>query len=257
MLKKFLLILILVIFTVSCKTSKQANTATKKEKKMLTQIISSYQNTQFNEKTVRATVRAKYTGKTKLPSVKVSLRMEKDKVIWMNISKSILKVGKLKITPKRVQFYSVFQRQYFDGDFSLLSEFLGANVDFKQVQSILLGEAVYDLNKRDFTIKKNNEVVQFTPKKQNKLFDILFWLNTSNTKINKQEINQTKEAKQLIITYPRYEKVENVFFPKEIDVVAKDAKNSNLVNLEFKNVVFNEDLSFPFSFPKGYKEIKI
>lgn len=257
MLKNVVFIVCTLLIAVSCKTSKQANNSTKEERKMLTQIINSYENTQFNEKTVRATVKAKYTGKTKLPSVKVSLRMEKDKVIWMNISKSIVKVGKLKITPKRVQFYSVFQKQYFDGDFSLLSKFLGTDVDFKQVQSILLGEAVYDLNKRDFTIKQNDGIVEFTPKKQAELFDILFWLNTSNTKINKQEISQKKEAKQLTITYPTYEKVDNVIFPKEIDVVAKDAKNSNLVNLEFKNVVFNEDLSYPFSFPKGYKEIKI
>lgn len=222
-----------------------------------TKIIENYNHYSFDKKTVKASIKAKYKGKTSLPSVNVSLRMKKDEVIWMSISKSIFSLGKLKITPNRVQFYNKLQQEYFDGDFSLLSNFLGTEVNFKQVQKILLGEAVLDLNVKDYKIDTKQNEYEFTPKTKNELFDILFMVNANNFKINKQKISQEKESKFLSITYQDYIKIDGTYFPKSIFVLAEDAKYTNTVDIDYRNVEFNLDLSYPFKIPDGYKEIKL
>jgi len=134
-MKKILVLIISsFIFLSSCKSKKNANN-TKATKMLVKEVVKNYENNKFHKKTVSASIKAKYRGKENLPSVNVSLRIQKDKIIWMSISKFI-SIGKLKITPKRVQFYNKLTKEYFDGDFKLLSNFLGTEVSFEQVQNI-------------------------------------------------------------------------------------------------------------------------
>ncbi|MCF6350110.1 MAG: DUF4292 domain-containing protein [Flavobacteriaceae bacterium] len=257
MLKKTTYLFILIVFISSCKTKKNRTSDTNTSHMFTSKIIASYNNYSFNKKTIKATIKAKYKGKSSLPSVNVSLRIKKDEIIWVSISKSIFSLGKLKITPNRVQFYNKLQQEYFDGDFSLLSNFLGTEVNFKQVQKILLGEAIFNLNEKDYTIKTKLNEYEFIPKIKNNLFDISFLLNATIFKINKQEIRQEKEKKLLSITYPEYKKIDDVYFPTAIFVLAEDSKNTNTIIIDYTNVVFNLDLSYPFKIPNGYKEIKL
>ena len=253
-MKKILVLIISsFIFLSSCKSKKNANN-TKATKMLVKEVVKNYENNKFHKKTVSASIKAKYRGKENLPSVNVSLRIQKDKIIWMSISKFI-SIGKLKITPKRVQFYNKLTKEYFDGDFKLLSNFLGTEVSFEQVQNILVGDTIYDLDTNNYQIEPKDDFYIVTPKRQDKLFDILFFLYASNFKVAKQEIKQ--QNKLLKITYPSYQVVDRQQFPKEIMVKAEDERNKNTVEILYKSVTFNKHLSFPFKIPSGYKEIKL
>jgi len=257
-MKKIIFPIVVLIFSfTSCKTKKAITNNTTTNNMYISKIIENYNQNNFNKNTLRATLKAKYKGKSSLPSVNASLRLEKDKVIWISLSKSIFSLGKLMITPNRVQFYNKFDRTYFDGDFSLLSDFLGTDVNFDQVQNIFLGEAIFDLNEKDYNILQKENEIQFIPKKENKLFSVLFLLDGKTFKTNKQEIRQEEDNKILSIKYNGFENIDNVYFPKNIYIVAKDNKHLNTVNIDYKNVVFDSSLNFPFKIPNGYKEIKL
>ncbi len=255
-MKKSIPILFLGIFIVftSCKSKKSTNKNTNATNMLLEEIIKNYKKNSFDKKTVRASIKAKYKGKSNLPKVSVSLRIKKNKVIWMSISKFI-SIGKLKITPKRVQFYNRLTKEYFDGDFTLLSNFLGTEITFKQIQNILVGQTINELNLKEYNIKPIDGFFAFEPKKQNDLYQLFFLLYAKNFKPAKQEIQQ--ENKRLEIQYPVYEKIDGTYFPKEIFVKADDGKQLNTVDIYFKSVSFNEKLSFPFKIPDGYQEIKL
>jgi hypothetical protein len=256
MLKKITYCFIILLAFTACKSKKIAH-ITKADKMLISKVLSNYNDNSFNKNTLKATLKAKYKGKSSLPSVNASLRLEKDKVIWISLSKSIFSLGKLKITPNSVQFYNKLDRTYFDGDFSLLSDFLGTKVNFKQVQNIFLGEAIFDLNKQDYKISTNNNNYEIRPKKENKLFQILFLLDAKNFKTSKQEIRQDKKSKLLSIKYNEYKKIDDIYFPKKVFILAEDNKNKNTVDISYKNVEFDLPLRFPFKIPKGYKEIKL
>ncbi len=254
MIKKILFVILVSFLVTACKSTKN-KTNKHTENMLLTKVISKYHKNSFDKKTIRASIKANYIGKQDLPSVSVSLRMEKDNVIWMRISKIIINVGKLKITPKRVQFYNKLTNEYFDGDFALLSNFLGTEVTFKQIQNILLGQAIYKLDAENFNAQPKENSFVFTPKIKNELFDILFQLDASIFKLKKQEV--TQENKMLTIKYSDYEKIDGVYFPKNIFVKAIEENSKNTVDITYGKVVFNEKLSFPFKIPSGYKEIKL
>ena len=139
----------------------------------------------------------------------------------------------------------------------MLSKWLGIELDFQQVQNMLLGQAVFDLRNGKYDSKITNNTYQLTPKKEHDLFGILFFMNPENFKLNKQEIRQVKKNQLLLISYPTYKEIEGEKFPQNIDIKAINSKNSTTINLEYKSVEFNKELTFPFEIPSGYKKISL
>ncbi|MCF6347406.1 MAG: DUF4292 domain-containing protein [Flavobacteriaceae bacterium] len=254
MLKRILYILIITISVVSCRSSKvtDANTNLGMSAK---KVIKNHYNNAFNKETITAKLKVKYIGKSNLPGVTASLRVKKDETIWISLSKFGFPVGKALITPNRVTYYEKINRTYFDGDFSLLSNWLGTELDFEKIQNLLLGQAILNLKDEKYLIDLQKDKYQLTPKKEYGLFSILFLINPDNFKINSQEISQKEENKTLIIDYNNYTKVDDEVFPKEIYITASDAKNTSTIDVNYKSVVFNSPVSFPFKIPKHYKRI--
>lgn len=253
-LKKSIYLFLLIALFSSCKTTKSI--ANKKNNMLLNSVLDKYHATSFNQKTVKASLKLKYKGQKSLPTINVSLRIEKDTIIWLSLSKFI-SIGKLKITPNRVQYYNKLDKTYFDGDFSLLSNLLGTEVNFKQVQNIFLGEAIYPLNSIDFQIKQEETSFVFTPKNNDERFNIFFWLDKQSFKTTKQEIRQNNDEKLLSIQCTEFETISSKLFPKHVYILAKNKETKTTIDIDYKSVAFNLPLRFPFTIPNGYKEIQI
>ncbi|WP_117880071.1 DUF4292 domain-containing protein [Aureibaculum luteum] len=256
MLKNIAFIVIVMLSFSACKSKKVTNTS---ENTTLSskRVIKNHYINSFDKKTINAKLKIKYKGKSNLPSVTGSLRLQKDQTIWISLTKLGFSVGKVLITPNRVSFYEKINRTYFDGDFTLLSNFLGTELDFQKVQDLLLGQSLLDLKKESFDISFSEKNYQLKPKVSHPLFDILFLINPINFKINSQQLNQKDENNTLVINYANYETIENEFFPREIYIIASDKKNTSTIDVDYKSVEFNKSLSFPFEIPKNYEKIEL
>ena len=60
-----------------------------------------------------------------------------------------------------------------------------------------------------------------------------------------------------MVTYPNYKEIKGEQFPENIHIKAVDNKKLTTINMEYRAVEFNEDLTFPFTIPNGYKEIRL
>ena len=202
-------------------------------------------------KTLAARVKIEYAKGEASQSTTVSLRIEKDKTIWMS------KLGFIKvlITPERVSFYNKLDNSYFDGDYKYLSDLLGTDLDFDKVQNMLLGEALYDLKKNDFEVFTQGNEYVLKPEIQPEAFELFYILNASHFKINSQQLAQEKENRMLQIDYTSYQEVDKQTFPQHIKINAVEAFEETRLNLEFKSIALNEKLSFPFNIPSGFDEI--
>ena len=257
-MKHFSKIVILILLVVtSCKTTK--NTSRIKNVAILStrKIINNHYSNNFHQQTISANLKAKFSNKKTSATVSIKLRLEKDKTIWMSATKFGIPLAKVKITPNRVVYYEKLKRTYFDGDFSLLSKWLGTELDYNKVQNILLGQAVLNLKKGRYNSKIDNNLYKLSPKKDNELYSILFFMNPNNFKVNKQEIRQPKKHQLLMVSYPNYSEIKGEQFPKNINIRVIDNKNLTTINIEYRSVEFNNQLTFPFSIPKGYKKISL
>jgi hypothetical protein len=65
------------------------------------------------------------------------------------------------------------------------------------------------------------------------------------------------DSKILQIQYRNYQKIKEQLMPKKIVIKASEDKdNFTVIDVEFKSLVLNKQISIPFRIPSGYKSIK-
>lgn len=253
--KQFLQYFILSIgflFIFSCKTNKVVTDGSVNENLSAKAIIKTHYQNHLDFKTLSGKVKINYSDGESSQGVSVSLRMEKDKAIWMSAPLGIVKVY---ITPDRVSFYNKLQNEYFDGNFSYLSNLLGTELNFDKVQDLLLGQAIFDLRKGKYNASIANKNYQLKPRKAAELFKTLFEIEPSNFKIATQQLAQPLKNRVLEIDYRNYQKIENMVLPNTVVITAIDKSKTNTIDLEYRNMEFNRNLNFPYKIPKGFDEI--
>ena len=244
-----------MLLAFSCKTTKTISSDGEITSDLSAkQLIKNNTKSIANFRTLTARVKADYSSNDKSKGTTISLRMEKDKTIWMSAPFSMAKVL---ITPEKVSFYNKLDNTYFDGDFELLSDFVGTELDFNKVQNILLGEALYDLKKEEFVASTFEKSYLLQPKNQRDLFEIFYLLNPSHFKMDSQQFAQPNENRILQIDYKNYQKVDKQKLPQTIKIIAVEKFDETIIDLEYRSVALNEKIRFPFRIPSGYKEIEI
>ena len=218
-------------------------------------VVKNYKHALFSKSSIRAKIKAHYKDPKLSQNLNIKLRINKDEVIWMSGTFLGFSVVKVKITPTRVQYYEKIKKTYFDGDFSILSSILGTEINFNQLQNLLIGQSLVDLDK-NFINEIDGKSFKLTPKKQQTLFDVFFWINPQHHKIDKQQLNSRK-SQSLTINYPNYQQIKGEFFPQNISITAIEPKQTTQIDLIYKNVTFDEQLSFPFKIPANYKKINL
>ncbi len=244
---------IVLISFFGCKSAKSvANSGELEEGVSVKQIIKSHNKSVADFKTLQSKVKIDYTKDNKSSGYTVTLRVEKGKTIWLSAT---LGLARAKITPDNVSFYDKLNNQYFDGDFKLLSDLLGTEIDYQKLENLLLGEAIFELNKSDFEASTHEKSYVLAPKKQQELFEIFLLFNPTHFKMDSQQISQSQESRFLEIDYLSYQKIENETLPKQLKIIAVEKDDETIIDLEFKSVKLNEELRFPFRIPSGYEEI--
>ena len=253
MKKLYIYSLTLIAFVaISCKSAKVVSDGTINSNQTAKSVIRNHYANELNFKTITGRMRIDYTQGESSQGTSVSLRMEKDKAIWLSAP---LGMGKAYITPVRVSFYNKLQNEYFDGDFTYLSNLLGIELDFNKVQNLLLGQAILDLRQEKYDLEILDNAYVLQPKKVQELFQILFKLEPKNFKMESVLLSQPWEERLLKVTYQNYQKVGPAVLPNDIRILAVDKDSETTIDIEYKNMELNKSLNFPYKIPNGFKEI--
>lgn len=204
--------------------------------------------------TLQSRLKIDYRKGSKTQSHNVTLRMEKDKTIWINATFGVVRAI---VTPEGVRFYNKLDGSCFDGDFSYLSDLLGTDLDFQKVQNILLGQAVFELNPKDYKMSVHEQSYLLQPKAQQALFELFFLLNPVHFGLDSQQVAQPQKHRVLQVDYVEHQTVEGEPFPKKIKVIALEEETETIIGLEYKNVVLNERVNTPFKLPSGCDKIEL
>lgn len=206
-------------------------------------------------KTINGKIKAAYQDEDNRHSLSIDYRMEKDKTIWMSAKAlGFFTVAKLKITPDRVQFYEKINGQYFDGDFKLISNLLGVEIDFKGLQNMLFAQSVYPLKANKNNAQAEKMFFVFTHQ-INAFLQQEAKINTTDFTLRQQLVKHTNQTDFLSVNYPKFQLLNKSPFPKEINILAKRKNKSMQLNIEYRDIRVDEELSFPFEIPSNYDEI--
>ena len=246
------LIIIISCFLISsCKSTKSLS----KEKDVVSERVAlkNYQNNQPDFKTINGKIKAIYASEDDTQSLNITYRIEKDKTIWLSAKlMGLLTVAKVLVTPEEVMFYEKINKTYFKGDFSIAKKYLGVEINFEQLQNLLLGINFYPLKKKSLYYSAPN-FVSLTEAQPLMVFKAV--LDANQFRLSEQSLD--KQNRSLQVNYDKFRKLNQQFFPEELRILAKENQSVIHIDLDFKSVTLNEDLRFPFSIPSNYKPIEL
>ena len=251
---KYLVFTMFAFLVFNCKSSKTVSGGEANLNLTTKQLLKEHTKQVANFKTLQSKLKITYNKDGNEQSYTVSFRAKKDEVIWISSAFSVVKTL---VTPEKVSFYNKLDNTYFEGDYKYLSNIIGTELDFKKVQNLLLGEPIFNLDANTYEASTNEEAYIIQPKQQRALFEIFFLLDPTNFKVKSQQVTQPKEFRHLQVDYLKYQDVEKQLLPELIKVIAVEASKETIIELEFKGITLNEDVSFPYKIPSGFKEIKL
>jgi len=259
-MKKYSCLFLLYVFSslalVSCKSKAALLEGTASNLLTSDKVIEKHYNNKTEFSTLYIKANAKYKEEKQSQSVTAEIKIKKNEKILVSIRFLGITMAKALITPTEVKYYDKINNNYFEGDYFGLSKWLGTDLDFDKVQNLLLGKAFDDLHQSNFTVSIINKMYKLEDNNKannNKSF----FFESDNFLLKQQEIKQPNSQRALQIVYPEYKKYEEMILPLAIVIAAFNKDNKTNIDIEYKNVSFNEELSFPYSVPEGFERIFI
>ncbi|HEX9151383.1 MAG TPA: DUF4292 domain-containing protein [Flavobacterium sp.] len=256
-MKKISILVALVVFMVSCKSkSVVAEASIKSNYLTADKIIENHYNNKNNFSTLYIKSNARYADEKQTQNVTAEIKIKKDQQILISIRFLGITMAKALITPTAVSYYEKINGSYFEGDFKGLSQWLGTDLDFNKIQNMLLGDAIDDLNKGKYTESLVEQTYRLDDVSNNNTKKSFFF-DTEKFLIKRQEIKQTDEDRMIQVAYSDTKVYNEATLPSNVLINTVQKKGKTEINLDYNTVTFNEELSFPYSVPNGYKRIII
>ncbi|TDP04146.1 DUF4292 domain-containing protein [Flavobacterium sp. 245] len=259
-MKRYIAIALLSVLVISCKSKAVAvqnnNSKTEEAPKEDKKAIEKHYNNKLDFSTLNIKASARYEDEKQSQNVAADIKIEKDKQILISIRVLGITMAKALITPTTVSYYEKIKGTYYEGDFTSLSKWLGTELDYSKVQNLLVGEALDDLRKGKYTQTIVENLFRLEDEKDSKLKKV-FYLDSEKYLIQKEEISQASENIMLEIMYSDIKTYNQGTLPTSIEINAVQPKGKTNINLNYNNISFNEELSFPYSVPSGYKKVII
>jgi len=257
-MKKYIAIAIVSVFMISCKSKAVAvqNNTTAVEAKKDNKVIEKHYENKLNFSTAYIKASAKYADEKQSNNVTAEIRIEKDKQILVSVRFLGITMAKALITQNSVSYYEKINSTYYEGDFTSLSKWLGTELNYTKVQNLLLGEALDDLRNGKYTQTIVDNLFSLEDTTETNLKKT-FFLDPEKYLVQKEQIAQPAENRLLEIKYSNNKVFDQGIIPTAIEINAIQPKGKTDINLNYNTISFNEELSFPYSIPSGYKKIII
>jgi hypothetical protein len=271
--------LVLSLSLTSCKHKKKHTNTTidttasgpcKVDYKSPKTLITEMRKREFKFEWMSAKISCKAFDDSSSAEFEVNLRMRKDSAIWLNVLGPLnIKIARVLITKDSVKFVQYqdgtlgAQPKCFQGDFTLLSQMLGTDVDYDMMQSLLVGNSVSFYEEEDklrasinqgecrytlSTIRKRKlrKVIEGQTPPKDPLQTIS--LNPDGFKILNifflDEHNRTFR-----VNYSDFTPLDSMIFPYKADFFAKGLNKSAGMNMQYTSIKLNKPTDFPFSIP--------
>jgi hypothetical protein len=254
-MRNIIAVTLILISMASCKTkqavvAEQAVTGSREA----TEIIEGHYKNKKDFKTLHVSASANYRDDKQSHSMSAEIRIKKDEIILISVRFLGITMAKAMITPQKVSYYEKINNTYFEGNYELLSRWLGTDLDFDKVQNIFLGEAMDDLTKGNYQAGVENGQYRLQAKQKGNISK-LFLFEGANYLLKKQSVAQAgAQPRSLDIDYPAHKEYAKAILPAEIKIGAEQKDKVN-IRVEYNSVNFDENLTYPYSVPEGFEQI--
>lgn len=261
-----LYIIVAAIILVACKTQQDV---VKLERTNASQLTECVDKSRISPEWFSAKISTDLRSKGEKNSFKINLRIRKDSLIWVNISKGPIIVATTLITPDSIKaVVKVGDEFYFEKDFDYIKRLYELDIDYKMLQDLLLGNPVgFSTDEKYKELKDSVNYVISThsqrqidraydklPRKEEKQYIQRYWVRPLDCKVVRTLINQLKDSSNINIDYLDFKEEDTWIVPNKVVMNADTPRDSVLLELNYSRYKLNKPLKFTYKvnskFPK-------
>jgi hypothetical protein len=204
--------------------------------------------TYFNTFSGKARTKLDIDGSTN--DVTLNIRIQRDHKIWVSVTAIAgIEVARAMITPDSILLLNKLQGLYVKQPFSYIYKFTGNQVNYKTVESLLVGNAMPELLNENANFQPGNGNTLITGNLQGLLYKLLLG---PDLKVTQTNLNNQSAAQSLRVTDSVFVQSGNKIMPSQIDILSMVKNKKIQVNLHYIKVDFDQPLEYPFSIPARY-----
>ncbi len=184
--------------------------------------------------------------------VTLNIRIKRDEKIWISITAIAgIEAARVLITPDSILIINRLQSIYVKQPFSYINSVAGNQVNYKTIESLLVGNAIPELLNENADIKTSPDSIVLTGNLQDLAYKLVVGPGMHVTQTN---LNDQNAAQSLQVTNRSFIQAGARVIPSQIDItsIVKDKKIQ--VNLHYIKTDFDQPQEYPFSIPARYKE---
>ncbi len=180
----------------------------------------------------------------------VDIRMKRDSLIWVNITQTGITGATGVFDQQHLRFYQKISGQYYDMTYDSLSSMLGFRVDFRLLQSLIVGNQPFK-RKNSRVIRENENIII----KQDSGRIMIDNMVGPNRKLKKLLVKDEPTANKLTMDFEEFTTLNQVIFPftSLITLDVKDKENkliTTVISIKYSKVeLLDTPLEFPFRVP--------
>jgi hypothetical protein len=186
--------------------------------------------------------------------VTANIRIKKDSIIWVSMTPGMgIEIIRSIITPDSVKIINRLDNKYDKYSISYLKETLGIDLNFYNLQNLLVGDLLLPLKPQDLiqddTLKGTWEVLQKS----------LVMTSTSTVDKSQKKVRrlyaENQNQKSIKAEYDDFTIADSTLFHQTQKLVLVSNKDSSFIEANHQKIDFtSKDISFPFSVPKKYEK---
>lgn len=249
-------IIVSFLFLEGCKSAKIFPADVPKKNVELASLTNQLLRVQPKINKLTARIKAQYNDGKRKQQVVVQLRMAHQKKIWMSAT-MLVPIAKILIEPNEVSFYEKFQKNYFQGNFDLINAPLNTQLEYQQIEALLLGKPLLPLQKVGWKLVSHPKDYVLVPKSKKTSMALTLFFDSNSFLLKEQRILVPGTAQTLTINYENHTRVNDQYFPQKVRLSLYDGSELRQVVLEFSRITLPKELTFPFEIPKGYKALRL
>lgn len=201
----------------------------------------------------------------------INIRSKADSLIWLNISKFKKKIFRGEFKKDSVKMVIEYpEKLFFKGSIASLEEDLNLSIPYYLIEDLLMGRSYLEHLEGKFILQvKNDEyhllshrkrkTKRITNNKTKKGADYIYqaWIDPFTYKCRRINILFPSNHSKINIIYKNWEKINNQYFPMDIELIISNLELSYNLLINYKNIKFDLPQKFPFkSIDNKYQSIK-
>ena len=238
------------------------------EKKLLDSIKENELNIQW----LKARGNALITINNEAPQeIDLNIRSKADSLTWLNVSKFKKRIFRGEFKKDSVKMVIEYpEKLFFNGSVANLENDLNLSIPYALIEDLLMGRSYLKHLEDKFILQvKNNEyhllshrkrkTKRITNNKTKKSADYIYqsWIDPFTFKCKRINIIFPASNSEINITYKNWEKINNQYFPMDIELIISNLEIAYNLLINYKNVKFDLPQKFPFkSIDNKYQSIK-